>query len=481
MHLRVAKGVLAVFVTTVLVLGPNAGVVAGQSITKQGQSAEARREAEDSSSLYETIQQLKAQLEKQQAQIDKLTNALEEKQGAQPTEPNAPQVVSLKPVVPAATSAPDVLLPTSVLSKAAAAVRETAPVQAQAARPAETTPPKPDNTPQIRIGLTLYPAYVYTQSPQSVDVDGNKFHPSNFDVQRSYINVTGQISHVVSFRITPDITRGTVTGATASTQNNLLFRIKYAFGQINLDDWSGKWKQTWVRFGANQTPLIDWEEGVYRYRFQGTTFTERVGTLTSSDYGASFHTMSPGNYLEIHTGVYNGPGYSSTAANEQKAVQTRLTFRPFAPAKSYARNIRVTSFYDWDQYARKDQKRRFVAEGLFEHPHIVAGIDYLDARDQTSATVPLKRGNGYGIWATPALKQVGKNFELLLRYDHWTPSRAPADIAKKQNMSIVGVSYWFPHEGNVATSMLLDWEVVKFPGTATPTQSRIAVHGYLNY
>jgi hypothetical protein len=481
MQLRVARSVLTVFVTIALAFGPNVEAFAGQAPVKQESSVDAPQPAEDTHSLYETIQLLKAQLEKQQAQIDKLTNALEEKKEVQPAEPNAPQVVSLKPVVPAATSAPDVLLPTNVLSRAAAAVRETAPAQAQAARPGEPAPAKPDNTPQIRLGLTLYPAYTYTQAPRSTDVDGNPFHPSNFDIQRSYINVTGQISHVVSFRITPDITRNTVTGATASTQNNLLFRIKYAFGQINLDDWSGKWKQTWVRFGANQTPLIDWEEGVYRYRFQGTTFTERVGTLTSSDYGASFHTMSPGNYLEIHTGVYNGPGYSSTAANEQKAVQTRLTLRPFAPATSYAKNIRVTTFYDWDQYARKDQKRRFVAEGLFEHPHIVAGIDYLDARDQTSATVPLKRGNGYGLWATPALKQTGKGFEMLLRYDHWTPSRAPVDIAKKQNMSIVGISYWFPHEGNVATSMLLDWEVVKFPGTSTPTQSRIAVHGYLNY
>ena len=30
---------------------------------------------------------------------------------------------------------------------------------------------------------------------------------TRFDVARAYINITGKISHLVAFRITPDITR----------------------------------------------------------------------------------------------------------------------------------------------------------------------------------------------------------------------------------------------------------------------------------
>ena len=51
------------------------------------------------------------------------------------------------------------------------------------------------------------------------------------------INITGNISHVVSFRITPDVTResGLVSLGPGSSVSNdsLVFRIKYAFAREN--------------------------------------------------------------------------------------------------------------------------------------------------------------------------------------------------------------------------------------------------------
>jgi hypothetical protein len=72
---------------------------------------------------------------------------------------------------------------------------------------------------------------------------------------------------------------------------NLTFRLKYAFMQINLDDWLPK--GSWVRFGIQQTPYIDFTEGVYRYRWQGTVFFEREGLQSSADAGVSFHAAFP--------------------------------------------------------------------------------------------------------------------------------------------------------------------------------------------
>src|SRR5205823_6999801 len=144
--------------------------------------------------------------------------------------------------------------------------------------------------------------------------------PSAFNVTRSYINITGNLSHIVAFRITPDVQRqsGLISLASPNsiTNDSLVFRIKYAFAQFNLDDWMTK--GSWARFGIQQTPLVDYEEGIYRYRFQGTTFTEREGSLTSSDAGASFHLNFPSNYGEVHVGYYNGDGYSKVEANNQQ-------------------------------------------------------------------------------------------------------------------------------------------------------------------
>src|SRR6202047_5360772 len=65
----------------------------------------------------------------------------------------------------------------------------------------------PDDTPSIKVGVTIYTDYTYQQNPQATDADGNTINPSSFNVTRSYINITGNISHILAFRITPDVTR----------------------------------------------------------------------------------------------------------------------------------------------------------------------------------------------------------------------------------------------------------------------------------
>ena len=64
----------------------------------------------------------------------------------------------------------------------------------------------------------------------------------------------------------------------------------------------------------------------------------------------------------------------------------------------------------------------------------------------------------------------GASWEGLLRYDHFTPNAsatfAPALTSpslgttvfndQKQNRTIVGVAYWFPHQGNVSAAILVD-------------------------
>src|SRR6185295_7502053 len=170
----------------------------------------------------------------------------------------------------------------------------------------------------------------YQDTPQIKDADGNTINPSQFNVTRSYINVTGNINHIVAFRITPDVVRqsGLITLVPPSviTNDSLVFRIKYAFMQFNLDDWMTR--GSWARFGIQQTPFVDFDEGIYRYRFQGTTFAERVPlptTMTSSDAGVSFHYNLPSNYGDFHAGIYNGENYQRVEVNDQKAFEFRGT------------------------------------------------------------------------------------------------------------------------------------------------------------
>jgi hypothetical protein len=370
---------------------------------------------------------------------------------------------------------------------------------AQVTPAAGSTPP--DDTPSIKVGLTLFPTYGFQTTPTIKDADGNVVQKNSFDVTRSYINITGNVSHIVSFRLTPDITResGLLTlgpGSSVST-DSLVFRIKYAFGQFNLDDWMTK--GSWVRLGIQQTPWVDFEEGIYRYRFQGTVFAERIPlptAFTSSDAGASFHYNLPSNYGDIHVGLYNGENYNKPEVNSQKALEFRGTVRPFATGLPVMRGLRAHLVYYNDNYASGDERKRVMGNVTFEHQFLNAGFDYLRAKDQTLATATDVSSNGYSFWATPRAPMAnGSSFEGLLRYDHFIPNSAttlaPASTSpvpgatalndQQQNRIIAGVAYWFPHQGNVSTAILVDYDGQMFKNMTTAPTKAVAVHGLINY
>jgi hypothetical protein len=338
----------------------------------------------------------------------------------------------------------------------------------------------PDDTPSIKMGAVIFADWTYQTSPEITDADGNLVHPSSFNVTRAYINVIGNISHVVAFRITPDIVREsglvTVPPGGSITNDSLIFRIKYAYAQFNLDDWMEK--GSWVKLGIQQTPLIDYEEGIYRYRFQGTTFTEREGFYNSADAGASFHYNFPRNYGEIHAGVFDGEGYARPEVNDEKAIEIRGTVRPFATSTPLLRSLRVTGFYFGDHYIKNSERTRAVFQVTYESPYLNGGFDYIDAHDQPSITRPDVEASGWSFWFTPRTK-IG--WEALIRYDHLTPNTA--FNSQTRNRTIIGGAYWFPHQGNVSAALMLDYDGQTFSNfvPALPTQAKVAVHGLISF
>ena len=373
-----------------------------------------------------------------------------------------------------------------------------ATASAQVTPAAAVTPP--DDTPSIRVGLTLFPTYVFQSNPKITDVDGNLVKKNAFDVARSYINITGNISHLIAFRLTPDITResGLLTLSTPNSvsSDSLVFRIKYSYAQFNFDDWMTR--GSWARIGIQQTPWVDFEEGIYRYRFQGTVFAERIPlptTMTSADAGVSFHYTLPSNYGDVHVGLYNGENYQKVEVNNEKGLEFRGTLRPFATRQPVLRGIRAHLVYYHDNYAAGDERKRVMGNVTFENNYLNAGFDYLRADDKTLATAPLIPSRGYSVWATPRAPMAnGSSWEGLLRYDHFTPNTtsalAPASTSpapsvtlndQKQNRTILGVAYWFPHQGNVSTAILFDYDGQSFKNITTAPTRGVAVHGLVNF
>ncbi|MGH9411668.1 MAG: hypothetical protein ACRD1V_19710 [Vicinamibacterales bacterium] len=329
----------------------------------------------------------------------------------------------------------------------------------------------PDDTPSIKVGATIFADYTVQQQPKIKDAAGDTVTSNSFNVSRAYVNVTGNVSHLVSFRITTDVTRD--SGDSGSINGSYVVRLKYAFAQINLDHVS---KGSWARIGQQQTPFIDYIEGIYRYRFQGPTFADREGFLTSSDPGASLHLNFPQNYGDIHVGVYNGEGYNHPEANSGKSFQVRGTVRPF-PKMAVAKGWRLTGFYDDDRYVDGAPKRRAVFDTTFEHKFFNAGFDYLSAKDQTLPTNPTTNAHGYDVWLNPRSPM---GVEALFRYDHLTPNTGASSVRKRE---IAGIAYWFPHQGGVSSAIMFDVDNTNFDNfsPSQPTQRFIAVHTLVNF
>jgi hypothetical protein len=336
----------------------------------------------------------------------------------------------------------------------------------------------PDDTPKINVGITLFADYTYQDEPTVVDGVRNTIHKNSFNLSRGYINVTGNLSHWFSFRITPDIRAE--TGSGSSLSGSQTFRIKYGYGQVNFDDFAPK--GSWLRFGLQQTPWIDYEEGVYRYRFQGAIFTDAEGFLTSSDYGASAHFNFPGNYGDVHAGVYNGDGYSSlndqNGVNNQKSLQIRASLRP-APMVPVARGIRLTGYYDSDHYFADAKRERAIGSATFEHPYVNFGAEYLDAKDQATPTSSVLHRSGWSAWVTP---RTPVGIEGLFRYDDLNQNKDVSPSPRKKR-TIVGVAYWPPLEGGKTIAFMVDYSEVRFENvTPDPGKTKIyALHTLFNF
>ncbi|HSP15540.1 MAG TPA: hypothetical protein VLV78_12380 [Thermoanaerobaculia bacterium] len=345
-----------------------------------------------------------------------------------------------------------------------------------AAGSAQVTPASgftpPDDTPSIKLGSTIFADWTYQDSPEVTDADGNTINVSSFNVGRAYINVTGNLNHRLAFRITPDIARESGNGSALS--GSYTFRLKYAFGQFNLDDWTTK--GSWIRFGLQQTPLVDYEEGIYRYRFQGPIFVDREGFLSSADSGVSAHWSFPGNFGDVQAGFYNGDSYSHAEANDQKAFMVRAAVRPF-PLGGTWKGLRIAAFADQDAYVSDAKRERLVGQVTFEHPRFNAGFDYLTAKDQTSVKTPEVEGRGYSVWATPKL---GAGWEILLRHDQLKPSR---NTDQKRTRNIAGIAYWFPNLNKVAAAVLADYDALKQDSyaPARPDDRRFGLKMLINF
>lgn len=308
----------------------------------------------------------------------------------------------------------------AVLLVTAITASRTPPAAAQATPP---QPPPEPSYPVVTVGVLSYLQY----DAELKNRDGF----NSFDVTRGYINITGDLARNVKFRITPDVRR--ITDSTVA--GSLVFRVKYAFVEFD----NVLTPRSWLRFGVHQTPWLDFEESINRYRVQGTMFAEREGIIPGSgDFGAGYLTRLAGDYVELQAGIYNGEGFTRSEANKAKSVQARLTVRPL-PASPVAKGLRLSGFYDLGWYDTGQPRRHGIFMGSFEHPRFVATGQWLTATEKPARTATRDTDQrGYSAFAE--VRQGMQGWAGLVRFDHFDPDDLVSDDATDR--TIAGVAYW---------------------------------------
>jgi len=334
--------------------------------------------------------------------------------------------------------------------------------QAQTPAPA-TTPAAEPEYPIVRVGVLSYVQY----DAELEHRDGYNV----FDLTRGYINVNGQLARNVRFRITPDVRRAT---SDTTLSGSLILRIKYAF--VELDNF--KTERSWVRFGAHQTPWLDFEESIDRYRVQGTMFSEREGLIPgSSDFGVGYFTPI-GKYIDIQTGVYNGEGYAQTDISKQKSVQGRVTLRPFA-GRGTANGFRLSGFFSGGWYAADRPRRLGIVMGSFEQTHLVTTLQYVKALENPNPIMPRN------IWRSgPSgfieIRQGLQGWAALARVDLFDPNQSVAD--NSQRRIIAGGAYWFVFPRNSRVALVATNEQVHYePASGRVNENRLLVQTLVEF
>jgi hypothetical protein len=188
---------------------------------------------------------------------------------------------------------------------------------------------------------------------------------NSFDINRVYLNAYFTPVDDWTFRFTPEIFRATGAQSNSSTNDrfgatsavasnldgNLNLRLKFAYAQ-----YSGLWndvpalKGGTVTIGAQQNPLLGWEEDFSSYRWVYLAPWNYLG-LSSSQIGLQFAGPvrffgSDKTVLDYAAAVFDNGNFSTPEQSNTKQMMGRLTAYPFGSSFRF-QGLGLTGFWNY--------------------------------------------------------------------------------------------------------------------------------------
>lgn len=283
---------------------------------------------------------------------------------------------------------------------------------------------------------------VYSQFQYQLADSAN--HASAFDVKRAYLDFKKTWDGGIQTRVTADLYR--------DANGSLNYRLKYAYFA-----WTPEDSPLTLKFGQIHTPWLDWEEGLWEYRMQGTMPLERAGYITSSDLGAGVDGAWGQQKFNMQFVVMNGEGYHGAEGDQHKDVAMRGSLRLLSSDDGGSRGgLRITGMAHVGATIGGGTRNRMVGMLSYKSKlYTLAGQAGRVTNSATSAAPDVKADvmSIYGVAKVPDSK-----VSFLARLDRTDPNVDAAN--DKQTRFIGGVSYQLSPQVRV----LLDLDHVSYEG-----------------
>ena len=337
----------------------------------------------------------------------------------------------------------------------------------------------------VKLGILAYVDY----SAGETGLAGDLHQPYNkFSLTRGYFTVTKDVQPWLGMRLTSDILQET-KDTTASSTGSYVLRLKYLYGELRPKN-LGPFTEMKAEVGMGHIPWLDFEESVNPYRCQGTMAIERAGVFNSADIGLSLRGNIAGKLEDAekktgdknydgrfgswHLGVYNGGGYSTAEANQNKVVEGRLSLRPLP---SILPGLQLSYFGITGQgnqvkgsvvsgVTLKDSPNYSVNLGMvsYEHPAVTLTGQYFTTQGNAQGTWIRPSGlglnsQGYSGFARVSAPGTRNKLSLFGRYDQFNPD------ANKQYSDQAAYTLWFAglaYDLSKSNLVLVDYEATDF-------------------
>jgi hypothetical protein len=309
----------------------------------------------------------------------------------------------------------------------------------------------------FKFGTTIFAEWNNTKPSDSVP-GSNTGSNNQFVLNRAYLTLTKDINEWLGMNLTADITSNAqrdVSGNSISSSNQgWELRMKYAYANLNLFG-------TTTYLGLIPTPSDAYDSAIWPYRVQGKHLWDDLGIQASADFGIANMGVIGGymdeDYLKFASkpfagkwggwmiGLYNGPGYTTSEANNSKVVSGLVYVRPL-PETPVLKGLQLaytgtygksntnfatgvtTDYPDWEAN---------IAQASLQHKWFTVMGQYYWGKSTATATEENKRK----AWLVDAFIRIPE-LEKARVFGKWYTYDPNTDIDNNSyDTTVVGISY----------------------------------------